>query len=300
MKGCTHRPQTAFCCGRWITYLCLLAVLGCGSARPELPANSGPAAAACEFDPATAVTLRGRVTWEGDIPSVPPFKVGSYSVPGDIVRQSLTRENPNTPAIDRRTRAVANAVVFLRGVDPRKAKPWKHPPVRVEQAGLRLRVRQGDVDSHCGFVRRGDAVEMVSREAVFHSLHAGGAAFFTLPFPDPDQPLSRTLNKKGIVELSSAAGYYWMRAYLFVGDHPYYARTDARGRFALEQVPPGRYEVICWMPSWREARHDLDPETAVVSRVVFGPPAEPAQTITLGQGEAPVVRFVLSKDSFGR
>ncbi|HEV3255976.1 MAG TPA: hypothetical protein VG013_03780, partial [Gemmataceae bacterium] len=137
MNGRTHAPQFSRepagerGCGRWLTFLSLLGALGCGSARPELPAESRPAdtTAASEFDPATAGTLRGQVTWEGDIPALPTFSVGSYFVPDDIVRENLTRENPNTPAIDPRTRAVANAVVLLRGVDPRKAKPWKHPPV---------------------------------------------------------------------------------------------------------------------------------------------------------------------------
>src|SRR5262249_40869073 len=146
--------------------------------------------------------------------------------------------------------------------------------VVVEQRLQRFLVRQGQIDGHIGFVRRGDAVAMVSRDTFFYSLHADGAAFFTLAFPDPEKPLTRRLTEKGLVELTSGAGSFWMRAYLFVDDHPYYARTDGQGRFTLEQVPPGNYELVCWLPSWRVERQERDPETGQVSRVFFRRPVE--------------------------
>src|SRR5207248_1964383 len=133
----------------------------------------------------------------------------------------LVRDNPHAPNIDSATSGVAGAVVFLRGVDPARARPWDHPPVVVEHQDRQLWVVQGGVRSRIGFVRRDDSITMVSREKVFNALHAGGAAFFTLTFPDADQPLRRALDKKGQVELSSAAGGYWMRGHLFVDDHPY-------------------------------------------------------------------------------
>lgn len=38
----------------------------------------------------------------------------------------------------------------------------------------------------------------------------------------------------------------WMKAYLGVFDHPYFAVTGADGRFSLPQVPPGDYTVAVW------------------------------------------------------
>jgi hypothetical protein len=285
----------------WATglFVPLALVLGSCAGRPEPGEPEGtPAPPPNRFDPTTAGIVRGRFTWTGDLPQVPPFKVWPGLQADNAPRVKETQPNPNGPAIDASTRGVGGAVIFLRGIDPVKGKPWDHAPVRVEQRGRRFHVLQGEVDSHLGFVRRGDAVEMTSRDPVFHSLRAGGAAFFTLAFPDPDQSCTRRLNENGVVELSSAAGYYWMRAYLFVDEHPYYTRTDARGRFVLKQVPPGSYEVVCWLPSWVESRHERDPETGLVARLFLGRSVERTRTITLGPKESHEVSFSLSVEAF--
>jgi hypothetical protein len=284
----------------WVLPFGLVVALGCTDGRPE-PGEERPEPAqspAALFNPRSAGTVQGRVVWQGDVPVVRPFRIPP-ALPGPSpAPERLEHANPNAPVVGRADRGVGNAVVFLRGVDPGRSRPWDHAPVRVEQSDYRFQVRQGELNSRYGFVRRGDRVEMVSHQAAFHSLHAGGAAFFTLTFAEPDHPRSRRLDHNGVVELTSAAGYFWMRAYLFVDEHPYYARTDATGRFTLPQVPPGRYELVCWMPSWREARRDFDPESGKVLRLHLQPPAEQARRVTVRPGDTSDVEFVVAADAF--
>ncbi len=278
--------------------LLLAGALGCGDARPQPPAAAPvlSSEAGRLFDPAQAGTVTGSVRWTGNLPDVPPL-VERPSPAGPYTREKTLWPNPNAPVIDATTHAVGGAVVFLRGVDVRRARPWDLPPVRVVQQGQKFHVRQGEADGSIGFVRLGDAVEMVSAEPIFHSLHAGGAAFFTLAFAGPDRPRTRRLTERGVVELTSAAGYFWMRGYLFVDDHPYYARTNAAGRFRLTDVPPGRYEVVCWLPDWREEHHERDPETGLVTRLFFRPPRESVRPVEVGPNGSAAVEFELSAES---
>jgi hypothetical protein len=282
--------------------LCLawLPLCGCADDAPPAP----PPARACaehagsSFDPSTAGTVQGQVTWTGECPIIAPMRGWTDVAPDSSAAQRHVEPNPNAPSIDPVTRGIANAVVFLRGVDPQCGRPWDLPRVQVEQRGYQLLVHQADAVGRDGFVRLGDDVEMISTGPVFHLLRAAGAASFSLAFPDPDRPRTRTLSHAGIVELTSAAGYFWMRAYLFVDDHPYYSRTDGQGHFTLPQVPPGCHEVVCWLPDWHEASHDRDPETSLVMRLKFRPPVEHVQTVNVMPAGTQTIQFAWKLSDF--
>ena len=47
---------------------------------------------------------------------------------------------------------------------------------------------------------------------------------------------------------------------MFVCDHPYYAVTDADGRFRFPSVPAGQYELVAWHPNWVVAHTERNPE----------------------------------------
>jgi hypothetical protein len=89
-----------------------------------------------------------------------------------------------------------------------------------------------------------------------------------------------------------------MRGYLFVDDHPYYTRSDIAGGFRLEQVPPGEYELVCWLPNWHEAAHERDGDTCLISRLTFRPPVEVVQPLVLGRAERKTVGFTVSSGLF--
>jgi hypothetical protein len=281
--------------------LCLLGAgvpFGCDdlAAPPEMPAGTSLELGR-DFDASTAGRIEGRVMWNGALPEVPPYRVPAEPPSDDPPREW---PNPNAPRIDSHIRAVTDAVVFLRGVDPRRARPWDHAPVRVELRDDQIHICQGEHDGTSGFVRRSDAITMVSRHNRFQSLQVRGAAFFTLNFADLDQPHKRQLNRAGLVALTSGCGYFWMHSRLFVDDHPYYTHTDADGRFILPDVPPGAYELVAWLPNWHEAARERDAETALICRLTFRPAVEVTQPIRLAPRQTRNVSIRFSADAFGR
>ena len=38
----------------------------------------------------------------------------------------------------------------------------------------------------------------------------------------------------------------WMHGYIGVLEHPFFAVTDASGRFSIPQLPPGTYTIEVW------------------------------------------------------
>jgi plastocyanin len=55
-----------------------------------------------------------------------------------------------------------------------------------------------------------------------------------------------------------------MNAYILVFSHPFFAMTDAEGRYRIENVPPGTYGVIAWNEgTYSEARPITVPDGGV-------------------------------------
>lgn len=292
-----------FAASRIICWLALFAAaILSGCDESDAPPDSSATAAVeigRDFDPATAGEIRGQVTWQGALPEMPSYHAPVS--PGNEHAGGPRRLwlNPYAPRIDPRTQGVAGAAIFLRGVDPRRSRPWDHPPVRVELRDYQIHIGQGEHEDRSGFVRRGEAVTMVSHQQLYHSLRARGVAFFARAFPDVDRPCTQRLERGGLVELSSGCGYFWMRGWLFVDDHPYYTHTDTEGRFTLPQVPPGRYELVCWLPNWHEASREWDAETALICRLTFRPPVQIVQAMQVAPQQTRTTTFRLDAERFG-
>jgi plastocyanin len=45
----------------------------------------------------------------------------------------------------------------------------------------------------------------------------------------------------------------WMRAWIYVMEHPFFAVTDSAGRFQITGIPPGEYRLILLQPDLRHA-----------------------------------------------
>jgi hypothetical protein len=232
----------------------------------------------------------------GAPPSVPSYRSPTNPLSDGPGGTWQNWTNPLTPVIDPQSGGVAGAVVFLQEVAPQQGRPWNHPPVRVEVRDHTLHVLQGEADGLAGFVRRGQAVPFVSRQDSFVSIRLRGAAFFALPLPDRDQPRAHTFERQGIVELDSGSGQFWMRGYLFVADHPYFTRSDRRGLFSLTEVPAGDYQLVCWLPDWREAARELDADTGLLWRVTYRPAFRQVRSLRVEAGRTTDVNFALHEE----
>ena len=290
-----------------ILSLCFVVLLGgCGRTPVLLDIPSAAEGSRVElgaaFDARMTGGIRGQVTWETE----PLLVVRPFRAPVSPLSEQVPRgprkdwANPNAPAIDPKSKGVSGAVVYLRGIDPRRGRPWDHPPVHVEVKDYQFHVRQGELDGHVGFVHRGAAVEFRNDQPGFESIQARGDAFFALPFPNSNEDRKRELTRPGLIELMSGSGHFWMRGYLFVSDHPYYTTTGTDGSFTLSNVPPGDYQIVCWLPNWRTNGRELDADTWEVTRITYQPPLERTQPVRVRAGTTQPTWFHLAEADFGR
>lgn len=269
--------------------------------EPRPPADFG-----VEFDRTKCGTIRGTVLWSGPVPAVEPIELRSARTPPG---REAHVPNPNAPAV--KDGRLANALVYLTHVDLRRCVRPSFSPVTVEVSRAGMIVKQGEHTGRVGAVYRGDAVHLVPTESTdpatnlpaMHSIRGRGASFFTQALPVPSQPVARVLRERGIVELSSGSGYYWLRAHLFVSDHPYAAISGPDGAFELKDVPDGTYELVCWLPNWHIDHFENDPELSVYAgpaRMIFRPTVDKRATVAVKAGRVADVSFTLSTADFDR
>lgn len=255
---------------RYAPLILLAAAVGCREYADNTPRLPSPTAKypATVADPLPSGRVVGRVVWDGERPTVPPIS-GLIDTPDGPEWGEVN--NPFAPRIAD-DGGMAGVVVWLTPVDAKAVKPWPYPPLVVEHADRKLRGLQAGVPERVGFVKVGDEVELVTRGKPFGLLRGRGASFFTLTFPEPDQPRRRRLDTPGVVEITSTAGDFWNTVDVVVCEHPYFAATDATGRFELSNVPPGKYQLTARVRNWAVTGRDRDPETGKTVRLTFAEP----------------------------
>jgi hypothetical protein len=248
------------------------------------------------FDATRCGSIAGQVTWTGPIPTVPDIPM--IQVPNPPGGKTVL-PNPNAPRVSASS-GVANAVVWLESIDLLRSRSWNHEDVLVEATRAELTVRQGNKSGRIGIVRRGGSATLVSREPALHdiSIRGRGAAFFTQMLHDANKPVQREMQQTGVVELTSGSGYYWLRGYLLVSDHPYVAVTDSDGTFQFDRVPDGSYDLVCCKANWHIEHTERDPEWLGPVRLFYQPPIEIRKRIKVIAGQATEMSFVLSEDLF--
>ncbi len=234
-----------------LLFLLAGAVLGCSRDEPQPAADTVPATVPPPLPPpefgggAAAYTvvdvtdgggsIEGFVRIEGEIPS------------DTIVRPTVDLEVCGSAFVDSTVRRsgerLANVVVWL--VDARSGKPLPlgrrfevahtrcrlNPRVQAVRVGGTLNIRSSDrTVHHARFIRGvdGSTIRVVTE-------HDAGQVV-------PDESV---LVSPGRIEVRCDA-HPWTRGWIFAFDHPYYAVSDRRGSFAMDSVPPGRYQVMAW------------------------------------------------------
>lgn len=136
-------------------------------------------------------------------------------------------------------RGIRNAVVWLENP----------PPAARSEASPRataMNQRECMFTPRVVVVAAGGRVDFLNSDRLLHNLHS-------IPNTNPafnrTQPKGRTIPitfpNPEIVRVSCDL-HSWMRGWIVVADHPFYAVTDAEGQFALPGLPPGHYTVRVW------------------------------------------------------
>ena len=214
-------------------------------------------------------TVQGTVTLSGSVPDPKAYNLVIFPDPeycgrisnGNgwrLLRDFLVNEQGE----------VRNVVVLLEGVT--EGKPFSLSVPRVEARDCRFL-------PFTTVVRSGHGIEVVNMDPVMHDIQAyetstamGTRVLFNSPLSfnrrhhrgdlhathdhRPGESLVRQfqLSKKRRTFVMQCGFHAYMQSWAIAVDNPYYVLTDENGRFSLEDVPPGTYDLRAWHPGIKQ------------------------------------------------
>lgn len=164
----------------------------------------------------------------------PRMRVRVYDEPGAAP--------PRPPAPEHR---FAGVVVYLRPLD--RGAAARAPGAEQPRAGApALRQRDERFSPHVLPILAGTTVEFPNDDAVFHNVFSlSSARTFDLGRYARGSSRSVTFPNEGVVQVFCHI-HADMSAFVLVLDNPFFVIPDADGRFVIEGVPPGAYQLVAW------------------------------------------------------
>ena len=145
---------------------------------------------------------------------------------------------------------VQNAVVWIENAPAGAKWPAQNGKIEMDQKG-------------CVFVPRvlvvpvGGTVDFLNSDRLLHNLHSVSKEN---PEFNRTQPRNRTIpitfTKPEVVTITCDL-HSWMKSWVVVAEHPFYAVTDASGAYRIANVPPGKYRVRMWQEALGQTTREV-------------------------------------------
>jgi len=193
-----------------------------------LPGWAGPAD--------VPASVKGTVKFEG---------TAAKPVPIDMSQDPLCSKAHPTPATTEDIvvgtgGGLANVVVYVSdGLTSHDFQPAQQPAV-LEQKGCQYK-------PHVLALQANQKLDVVNSDETTHNIHPSPNNNREWNMTQPHgMPLEQTFAREEIAIPVKCNVHPWMKGYIAVFKHPYFAVTDKNGSFELKNLPPGTYTVTAW------------------------------------------------------
>ena len=183
-----------------------------------------------------AGTLKGHVKYDGKAPKKKRLRMDADPVCGSSHSSPVLSENFKMASDG----SMAEALVYLKNVSYSGSVPSE--PAVLDQKGCVYM-------PHVFGMVAGQELLIKNSDATLHNIHSMPKVNKEFNFAMPKV----VKEKKATFSKSEPDPFYikcdvhpWMKTWVLVSDHPYFAVTDEKGNFSIDGIPAGTYEVVCW------------------------------------------------------
>lgn len=213
-------------------------------------------AAGYEAIPVTNVgRIAGVVRVSKPLPPLPPLEVFKN-------KQTCGEAVPDDSLVVTSDGAVQYAVVSLEGVT-RGLAPEAESVTVIDNVGCRF-------VPHVASASVGQWLLFRNSDPLLHNADGrmNGKTVFNVALPK-GREVRRPLVEAGLLAITCDVRHTWMKAYVFVADHPYHAVTDVSGTYEIRGIPTGSQTVRVWHERLGELRKEVSVEAGKVTTVDF-------------------------------
>jgi hypothetical protein len=214
--------------------LALAVSLLAGCSRPDTPpADRGPATS---LDPSQAGVIVGTVELEGAAPSGTRLRLA-----GDRACTPGGRSEVDAGDVLVRAGRVENVFVYVaRGLEGRVFERPKHA-VRIDQRGCAFTPRISAAET-------GQPIEFLNSDPTLHNVRVVTEHSAGMNFGLAVRGASRAIHLDAAEVMVGVRCdvHPWMRAWVAILDHPFFALTAADGSFRLGGIPASDYTLAAW------------------------------------------------------
>lgn len=210
--------------------IALALLSGCSKSQPASDGSAAPKAATISIDPATAGSISGVVSFKGAPPKLKPL---------DMTQDPGCPSSPQPPeAVVVNGGKLANVFVYIKEGLPQGTFAVPSEPVVLNQKGCRY-------NPHMLGIMAGQQIKILNSDTADHNIHdmpSNNPPFNESQMPTSKPVLKNFTNPEMMIPVQCNQ-HPWMRAYINVMSHPYFAVSAADGSFSIKNLPPGEYTL---------------------------------------------------------
>ena len=200
----------------------------------KVPETTGPVT---QIDPATAATITGKVAYEGEKPKPIQIRMDAEAACAALHKEPVYAQQ----VVVNGNNALQYVFVYVKeGLGDKNFEISKEPVV-LDQKGCMYH-------PHVFGVQAGQPLKVLNSDPTTHNIHPVPAnnREWNKSMSPGVTPLEQTFPREEIMIPVKCNVHPWMKSYIGVVKHPFFAVSKEDGTFEIKGLPPGDYTIEAW------------------------------------------------------